>query len=66
MEERWTWFTTVSYTHLLIKRSEEFNELCEILIDIFGCFIYNQLCGVKGDFFEMEFTMDFETKRWMF
>lgn len=29
-------------------------------------FLYNWLCGVKGDFFEMELTMDFETKGWLF
>lgn len=36
------------------------------MIDIFSSFIYNWLCGVKGDFFEVEFTMDCETERWVF
>lgn len=31
------------------------------MIDICSRFIYNWLCDVKGDFFEMEFTMDCET-----
>ena len=41
-------------------------KICGNLIDIFVTFIYNGLCNVKGDFFEMEFTMDCETKRWVF
>lgn len=46
-----------------MKRSEIFSGIWKILIDIFKSFIYNWLCGVKGDFFEMEFTMDYEAKR---
>lgn len=43
-----------------------YSQINDFLIDILCGFIYNWLCGVKGDFFEMEFTMDCETKGWMF
>lgn len=48
-----------------LKRAERFNKIRQIMIDIFFTFIYNWLCGVKGDFFEVEFTMDCKTKGWL-